>query len=188
MCIKALLGYFLCIGLTPLLCPAQNRAPATWKSFTSTAGFSVKYPSSWIRKGISKDRLTILSSKGGAEGIVIKNGEAMITVSAPGRTGAPLSQVIAHFTQGAMILSRTAIANDGAESRGCAHIKEIVSEEPVVPPEDVPKPVPYIINTALFCKLGHRVFTTILRNFEGDGRQAQYQEIALKMSKSLRMD
>jgi hypothetical protein len=45
----------------------------------SSSGFAVLYPGSWFRIGVSTDRLQLLSSKRGAEGIVIKPGQAEIT-------------------------------------------------------------------------------------------------------------
>jgi hypothetical protein len=51
-----------------------------WHLFRSSAGFSVLYPRTWVRNGVSTDRLQVRSSKGGAEGIGIKQGQAEITV------------------------------------------------------------------------------------------------------------
>ena len=59
---------------------AQDKT-SQWKVFNSSAGFSVTYPADWFPKGISTDRLTVLSSKKGAQATIIAGGEAMISVS-----------------------------------------------------------------------------------------------------------
>lgn len=70
-------------------------APYGWHLFRSTAGFSVLYPGTWVRNGVSADRLQVRSSRGGAEGIGIKQGQAEITVmEAPESTQKTLAQVV----------------------------------------------------------------------------------------------
>lgn len=189
MNMKALFGCTMGLVLAACLCFAQDAVPTAWKSFISSAGFSVKYPDTWHRKGVSKDRLTILSSRGGADAIVIKRGQAMISVIEAAEGGTPsLSQVMGRYTQGVAILSKRDVGNGNLAGRGCHDLREVISRESAVPPEDVPGPVPYIINTELFCKADKHIYVIVLRNFEGDKRQGQYQTIALQVAKSLRVD
>jgi hypothetical protein len=186
---KTLFGCIVGIALTVTLSSAQNAAIATWKTFVSSTGFSVRYPENWFRKGISKDRLMILSSEGGAEAIVIKKGQAMIfVVEASEYPRSSLSQVIDRYTQNVAVLSRQDITNKEVVGRGCHDLREIVSKERVVPSEDVPKPAPYLINTEFFCEIDEHVYVTALRNFECDKKQAMYQQTALRIAKSLQMD
>lgn len=134
MNMKTLFGCIVGVALTVCFSFAQNAVPATWKSFASSTGFSVKYPASWRRKGTSKDRLTILSSNGGAEAIVIKKGQAMISVmEVSGYALSSLSQVMDHYTEGVVILAKQDVVNDNILDRGCHDLKEVVSKEGVVP-------------------------------------------------------
>jgi hypothetical protein len=175
--------------LIAVLSVAQEITSVNWAIFKSNAGFSVNYPSSWFRKGISKKDLTILSSRGGAEAIIIKHGQAMISVGeAVDSSNKILPSVIDHYTLGTEILSHREIHNREAGTRGCRDLTEIVSKEGAVPPEDVPVRVPYIVNTGYFCELDGRKYVTVLRNFEGDSRQAAYQQIALRVAESLRAE
>jgi hypothetical protein len=99
-----------------------------------------------------------------------------------------LSEVIDHYTQGTDVLSRRNVHNVSAGTRGCRDLKEIISKEGAVPPDDVPGPVPYIINTEYFCEVNRHKYVTVLRNFEGDRRQTIYRQIALRVAESLRAD
>ncbi len=63
---------------------------------------------------------------------------------------------------------------------------EVVSKEPIVPPEDVAIPVDKISNDGFFCELhGHKVIV-LLRYIEGDSRKA-YRDVALRMANSLEL-
>jgi hypothetical protein len=169
---------------------AQKTGSEKWKLFHGSSGFSVEYPGSWFPKGISTDSLTILSSRGGAEAVIIKDGQAMIVVSEEEEyLHSSLDQVIAHYiTEDTRVLSRRTIRNEGAGTRGCTDLQEILSRGPLVPPEDVPIPVPYIINTGYFCEVKQHKYVTALRNFEGDKQQSDYQRIALRVAESIRED
>src|SRR5271167_516017 len=73
-----------------------------WEQFRSSVGFSAMYPGTWFVIGSSPDRLQLLSSQYGAEGIVIKRGQAEIVMAeAPGSSTKTLAQVIEYYTQGA---------------------------------------------------------------------------------------
>jgi hypothetical protein len=167
---------------------AQRGAPADWKPFSSNTGFSVMYPATRFPIGISEDRLAILSSKGGAGGIVIKHGQAQIVVmEAQGSRTATLPQVIDYYVHGAAILSRKDLHNESAGERGCSDLKEVISKEEAVPAKDAAVPVPYIVNSDFFCEVNGRKFVTLLRNWQGDTRQGEYRRVALHMAESLRL-
>lgn len=186
---KTLIGGALCIALAAIVSFAQGTIVGRWNEFHSSNGFSVQYPASWFRKGISKDRLMILSSMGGAEAVIIKQGQAVISVMEEVKyENSTLKQLVDHYTQGTDVLSRRTIHNENAGNRGCSDLQEIVSREDAVPAQDVPGPVPHIINTELFCEVNSGKYVTVLRNFEDDKKQATYQEIALRVAESLRTD
>src|SRR5215831_17082537 len=105
----AILG-IIGIALSAIASSTQGIAAGRWNVFHSSTGFSVQYPSTWFPKGISKDRLVILSSKGGAEAVEIKQGQAIIVVMEE-RGYETLVELIDHDTQGAVVLSRTTIHN-----------------------------------------------------------------------------
>ena len=183
---KILVRSSLCLCLTACALLAQG-TPERWLTFTSSTGFSVKYPASWFPKGTAKDRLMILSSRGGAEALIIQGGQAVITVRQADRNeGSSLTQIIDYYNQNVDVLLRQDIRNENPGSRGCRELREIESKEAAVPPEDVPGPVPYIVNTDYFCEVNKHVYVTVLRNFYGDNKQSAYQKIALRIAESLR--
>ena len=131
----------------------------------------------------------IVSSKGGAEGIIIKRGQALISVTEDMTpANSTLSRVIDYYTQDTDILSRRSLRNDKAGLRGCRELTEVVSREAAVPQEDVPGPVPHIINTEYFCQVNAHKYVTVLRNFESDKKQPAYQEIASRVAQSIQTD
>ena len=158
-----------------------------WKQFRSSDAFSVEYPSSWFRFGSSGGRLNILSSKRGAEGVVIAKGEAYIFVrQEPLSAAHSMAQVIDQYSQGAAPLSR---ADVPAGQRGsCNQLQEVVWKEPPVAREDVPSRIRVtdFVYTGLFCRIGGRNITVMLKNWQGDPRQAEYQRVALRVAKSIR--
>jgi hypothetical protein len=156
-----------------------------WPRFIKPGGFSVLYPPNWFRVGLSKDRLQLLSSAGGAKGVVIKDRQAEITVieadAAPGKT---LAQVITYYTEDTSVISQQELPME-PYGRGCATLIEVVSREQPVPQADTPIKVRDIINTDFFCVAGAHTIVTLLRNWEGDNRQAEYQEVAVRMARSI---
>lgn len=158
-----------------------------WQRFSSSTRFSVLYPRTWVRNGVSTDRLQLLSSKGGAEGIGIKQGQAEITVmEAPESSKQTLAQVIAYYTQDTTVLSHKDVSGESGP-HGCSNLKEVTSKEPAIPPADSLIKVPNIVNTDFFCEADGRKIVTLLRNWEGDTKQEEYQQIALRMAKSTRL-
>src|SRR5437016_4358123 len=81
---------------TPLILLCISTSLQTgWKRFASPTGFSVFYPATWLRTRVSENRLDILSSAGGAEGVVIRRGQAVIVVrELQGAATASLSDLI----------------------------------------------------------------------------------------------
>ncbi len=157
-----------------------------WERFISPGHFTVKYPSGWSRISASADRLQLRSAQSGSEGVIIKRGQALVMVIDEHDPSAQtLAQAIKEYNDNASIIStRGEIVKTNAPN--CANFKEVVSREPLVPAQDASRPVPYMVNTELFCETeGHR-FIVILRNFEGDSRQQKYQQIIETMIKSIR--
>jgi hypothetical protein len=188
MSMKTLFGCIIGVALTAGVSFGLTGTSARWNLFTSSNGFVVKYPATWFRKGASKDRLLILSSKGGAEAIIIKKGQAMISVVEASRgVGSSLSRLIDQYSHDVDVVSRRTVLDEHNDHRGCRELKEVVSREAAVPPEDVPGPVPYIVNTEFFCEVNGRTYVTVLRNFQDDTNQGYYQGVALKIAESLRV-
>jgi hypothetical protein len=156
-----------------------------WLRFSSSHHFSVAYPATWFRIGGSTDRLQILSSKGGAEGVIIRHGQAEIVVMEAYNSSKTLPQIIDYYTQGVPVLSRRDVPNEPGKE-GCGSLEEVISKEGAVPSADSPIRVPNIINTDFFCEVNGLKLVTLLRNWEGDERQAEYEDVALRMAKSIR--
>ncbi len=171
-----------------LLLTALPAYASTWKTFRSSSGFSVEYPRNWFRLTSEPDRLDLLSAKRGAEGVVIGKHEAEIFViqepESPART---LAQVIEYYAKGTTQLSRADIPK--LQRGACDRLEETVSKEPAVPPEDVPSRVRVedFVYTGAFCQVQSRNITVMLKNWDGDPRQKQYQRIALRMAESIRL-
>lgn len=159
-----------------------------WETFRSPNAFSVDYPTTWHRIGISTDRLDIRSAGDGAEGVVIKRGQGEISVvEEPKSSEKTLAEVISHYTSGAVIISRQRFANKVIDERGCHDLVEFVVKEPSVPPEDSPIKVPNFIFTEIFCEIDGHTIVTILKNFEGDPAQRRYQNVAAQIAMSARI-
>lgn len=95
-----------------------------------------------------------------------------------------LAQVVAFYTQDTTVVSQKDVAGEPA-SKGCSNLKEVISKGPAIPPRDAAVSVPNIINTDFFCELdGHKV-VTVLRNWNGDKRQEQYRQVALRIAKAI---
>jgi hypothetical protein len=177
--------------LLPMVCVGAIFATGmsqSWQQFSSSTGFSVAYPSNWFRTGVSPDRLAILSSKGGAEGVIIKDRQAEITViEAPKSEKTTLEQVIADDMKGSSILSRRFLTIEHPVERGCSNLIEITSKEQVIPAEYAAVKVPYIVNTGFYCEVKGHKYITLLRNTLGDVRQEKYRSTALHIVESLRV-
>ncbi len=160
-----------------------------WKEF-GTRDFSIMYPANWYRFGVTPDELDLRSSKGGAEGVVIKDNQACISVKEePASSGKTLAAVINYYNKEGTILSRADISGGRGSGEGCRDLKRVVVKDPVVPPEDLPKrtKVPYFIYTEFFCEMnGPKFVTLIQQHWEGDERQEHYQQVALRMAESIR--
>lgn len=165
---------------------AGSSSAAGWKEFRSSKGFSLMYPDSWFRQNISPDQLDILSSKGHQEAVVIEKGEAVISVKEePRSSGKTLADVIGYYAHGTAPLSDKGILGQGRGS--CDRLREVVWKEPPVSPDDVPANVRLtdFVYTGLFCQVSDRTVVLMLKNWDGDLHQAQYQQIALQMAKSI---
>ena len=178
---KAVVAFILTFGVLTFA------SEDVWQRFNSFSNFSVSYPGTWFRFGVSSDRLQLLSSKGGAGGIVINKGQAEIVVmEADGSPTKTLAQVNKSDMGDDVILSSRDVPPE-PNKQGCSILKEVVSKEEAIPAADSPISVPFIINTDIFCAIHGHVITTLLRNWEGDNRQEDYQKVALRMAKSIRM-
>jgi len=167
---------------TPLILLCISTSLQTgWKRFASHTGFSVLYPATWLGTRVSENRLDILSSAGGAEGVVIRRGQAVIVVrELQGAATASLSDLIDVTTDDDSVLSRQELHGEAAHGQGCTTLTEVVSRVELGPGA-------HNIVTAFYCELHGRKFGTLLRNWEGDKRQEEYQRVALHVARSLRL-
>ena len=184
-------GASLAISITthaPAAGAAAGQTPV-WREFRSRpTGIIGRYPANWVRFGTSPDQLQLRSSPGGREGVIIKPGQAMLTLlepkDAPART---FDGVVEYFTQGAdSITTRRDLPSDGAQG-GCQELKEVVSWEPIVPREGAGVRPPEMVNTEYFCKVGSRIVVTVVRNYADDPRTAEYRAVGLQVARSIRI-
>jgi len=131
--------------------------------------------------------LLILSSEGGAGDAVIRRGQALLSVvEAQKYEKLSLRQLRDLYNHGITILARRHIHSRALGPDECRDLYEVVSKEPAAPPGDAPRPGNDLINTEFFCQIGRKKYAMVLRNFEGDAKQAEYQEVALRVAQSLR--
>ena len=155
-----------------------------WHTFKSVLGFSVKYPPTWVKFGTSANQLDIRSSPGGAEGMVIKRGQAYISVvAAP--ASEPMSSLIRRYTGDGTVEMSTRVSNVPGP---CPRFTEIVVRDAAVLSADMPPgtTVPYFVHTIFFCEAPDSKAIVLLTNWEGDRRQRVYQGIALQIARTIR--
>ncbi len=166
-----LLLAFVCTGM---------KGQVVWAPFRSTAGFLVQYPSNWRFFTTSTDRLDILSTADFAKGVVIAENEAeIIVVERSDSNAANLPDIIARDTRSDSVLSRRIVRGHSAANR-CSNLTEVVSKTEMGPGT-------YEIDTALYCMIRGRIFSTVLRNWFGDARQPEYHQIAVHVAQSIRL-
>lgn len=166
---------------------ASSIAPA-WRLFRSSTGVVVRYPASWVRFGISRDQLDLLSSPGGREGIIIKPGQALLSVAEPQDTPTrTLAGVIAHFTKDVDSVTTRRDLPIEAASGGCQKLREVVSWEPLVPRAGMLVRPPDVIDTQYFCEVGARIVVTTVRNYADDPRTPEYRAVGLQVARSIRI-
>jgi hypothetical protein len=162
-----------------LLCASfASAGNQNWKTLAMTGGIALQYPDTWWPVSADKDRLNILSSKGGAEGVVIQKNQAQIIAStAPDAAGDSFDRLIALSVGKQTVVSTEELA--ATAPHGCMRLREVVSLEGV-------GPATYVSDTAIFCDTGLASVIVLLRNWQTDEQQSQYQEVALRMARSIR--
>lgn len=166
---------------------SAGQAPAHWKHFVSSNGFSTSYPSTWLRRGVSLTDLEIVDSKQGAEGMIASTTQRRIVVLAK-KTTESFAAFRSRYIRELTILRRSDAPRQNAAVNACNEPEVIVGSEPVVPPGDVPKTPPNFIHTMYFCQVADKEFLTILTNIEGDAYQPAYQKVALQMTRNIRLN
>lgn len=173
----------LCLlSVTILLLTESTVRPAAsevrWKTLSMSDGVTLRYPSSWWPISVSAKRLNILSSRGGAEGVVIHDGQGEIIATISAKDP---SLSFDDFVDGNLrdqaVLSREILLSPG---RGrCSRLMKIVSltEE---------GPNSFVANTGIFCEINNDRVIVLLRNWQGDSHQSHYQDVALRMAQSIR--
>lgn len=161
----------------------QSNAPAIvsnrdWTVVSLDRGISLRYPSSWWPSSISKERVDIMSSKGGAEGVRIRHGQAEIIaaiVHVASKTS--LDQLISQSVRDQILVSQDNLA--ASARNGCGYLEKVVSLDELGPGF-------FVVNTAYFCELDKVGLVVTLRNWQGDKRQAEYEGIVLRLVRSVR--
>lgn len=165
----------------------SGQAPP-WKLFRSPTGIVAHYPATWVRFGISPDQLTLRSSPGGQEGVIIKPGQAFLWVGEP--RDAPthsMEGMMAYFTKDVdSVTTRRDLSVDPAAG-GCEHLAEVVSWEPIIPREDATIRPPDMVNTEYFCEVGPRIVVIGVLNYADDRRTPEYQAVGLRIARSVRI-
>lgn len=165
-----------------LLGASIGTSSGSWRQYRSSRGFVVMYPGSWFHFGSSSDRLDIRSARGGAEGVIIKQGQASIGVFEPPDSAGPeLDKIVHYYMRDEPVMSRREILRR-SRRHGCEQLTEAIFKEPIIPAEGALAKVPVTVNTLLLCRIGDRVIATLQRNFEGDGRQDYYRQVAVRMA------
>lgn len=151
-----------------------------WKVYAITESLTLRYPATWWPVSIDRGRIDIRSSKGGAEGVGIRRGQAEIIVSAQAvDPTATLDQAIERNIHGNKILSERDIKiGDSRIDKGCPRLREVTSIDEIGPDT-------FIVNTGIFCDLDNKRIVVLLRTWENDERLREYQHVAEKISRSI---
>lgn len=173
--------------------------PDGWARFNRLNTITIAYPKTWSAGG-ADNRLRIQSSASApiATSQWVAQGEVDIEVIVEDEKGAArtLDQIMDYYrhdpdpewdqTITAMPV-RTIPTNPNGP--GCRVLKTQVVRSPTETPVAVPPgtKIPALIHSNVFCEIrGHRI-SVLATSWEGDKRLAFYQDIGLKMAKSIRL-
>ena len=167
-------------------------AATAWPAFRSSEHFEVRYPTTWVRVGSdnglgeSTARLELRSSRGGAEGSVIRRGQAFLSVADATGEGAPdLAALVAARIRSHVVVRRDSIPGSAA-SGACPWFVEVDTRDPAAPPGTILGTVPDVNTAQFYCPIGTRRFVTFLSYYAGDPKQDVYRAVALRVARSLR--
>lgn len=177
MTIKSFIVWSLVVSVIVALDMSITRGDIRWIAASLNRGVMLRYPSNWQLISITKEGLAIKSSKGGYEGIGIGPNQAEIIASlAKADASISLDEFVAESLREQTILARQEVPVSG---HGCVRLQKVVSLFEVGPGA-------FIENTGYFCRIGDGWMVVMLRNFRGNKQQPQYQQIALRMARSIR--
>lgn len=165
---------------------AAAASPVPWHLFRDTAGFTVRYPGTWVRFG-DPDHLALRSSPDGVEGVIIKPGQAYLWVAANQSKHLSLDVAIARYTHSvdAVLVRRNLPA--GPDPGACGGLTEVITREPIVPREDALLSPPEVINDHYFCVTdGHLIIATG-RYYATDRHAPIYQMTLRQVAQSIRV-
>lgn len=154
-----------------LISPA-NGSDKNLETFSSKAGFSIKYPASWFRINAAPGNLTLISSKNREEGAVIPRGSQMISV----REIEPINESDIASTYKSKnpddeILSISNLNFRDTDARACAKITIIKSKDEIAPKV-------YYVEDHMYCYVSDRLFVLTLDQWDSD----RYDEGAYRLS------
>lgn len=184
---KSLRAHFLLVTILAS-CFGIGASPSKWKTFRTTKyGFSVRYPADWhLLEGFdgspdSKDALDIINFPNSqrVKGVVLKDGGASITVAPAPSQVQTIEQWIKEGTKYDTQIKQQAVRGFKTVSSGCKELIEVTSLSEVGPGRNFAR-------TDFYCATEHKLLGVSLTNWEGDSKQRDLQELALKMALSLR--
>jgi hypothetical protein len=159
-------------------------AASGWKEFKSAEShFRVQYPSSWRRLSDNQKGLDIVNFPPGQgqHGIVLSPTGANIQVGGPPPWVRTLEEWIRANLQGTLPIEDGEIRITNPPPDGCTSFRRVVSRD------DADGSGKHIfVDTEFYCSKGNRLYLVLLTNWEGDPKQAELQELALKIAQSLR--
>jgi hypothetical protein len=179
---KLILGLSICAAIYSSAADPQR---GKWKLFTSSVyHYTVQYPTSWHLNHPEPpavlDYLYIFNfpPQQAIRGVVLKaEGASIVVASIPAERDG-VDGLIAKDSKSATGLQRRTIRGEATRG-GCGDIELVASDQEMGPDT-------YQTATLLYCSVGNRIYIATLLNWKGDKRQAEYQELALGMMRSLR--
>lgn len=156
--------------------PSVNKS---WKTYVMSGGVRLRYPASWLPIQQGNDRLSILSGKERAEAVIVVPGEALIVVAILPNTK---PDQLDAFAQTATDSSDKLVSDEvlaPPTAHGCSRIRRIVTVHEWAPQS-------HEVTTTFLCAIADQVVMCAESNFQGDRRQRQYENVALRMTRSIR--
>jgi hypothetical protein len=148
-----------------------------WKTGAMAAGITLQYPAAWWPITLQQDRVDILSYEGGEHGVVIHRDQAEIIASIVTKSAdLTLEQFVNQNLRNQRLIATEELAAEGVG--GCLRLRKVVSLQ-----EEGPSA--YVSNTGFFCELAKFRVVVLLRNWQDDPKQRQYQRIATHMARSI---
>jgi hypothetical protein len=172
------------LPLTLLTSRAPGADPGvekSWKTYVMGGGaLRLEYPASWFPIQQGKSRLSILSGKERAEAVIVVPGEALVAVAILPNTKPDQLDAFAQAAtdSGDRVISNEVLA--APSTHGCSRIRRIVTIHEWAPQS-------HEVTTTFLCAISGQIVMCAESNFQGDAHQKQYENVALRMTRSIRL-